>query len=273
MIPDLLLKAEGAGNDFILGFGSWADRLEQDPAMVVRLCRRHVGIGADGILAVFPLDEEDGIRTVYRNADGSAARFCANGTRCAARAAVEILGLSPRLTVMTGWGPIPAVVKDTVVSLQLPPPDEAPRPIALSAAGRSWEGWLARVGVRHVVIPVEGLENLDVAGLGPLIRSHPDLGPGGANVNFVQPLTSEQLRVRSFETGVEAETLSCGSGVVASALAWLADHPAPVLHCSVRSGDELTVEPLGEAPNCPTRLTGPARILAELHLRADLTGE
>ena len=157
--------------------------------------------------------------------------------------------------------------------MQLPPPDEAPRPIALSCAGQRWEGWLARVGVRHLVLPVDDVENLDVATAGPVMRSHPDLGPEGANVNFVQLLAGDRLGVRSFETGVEAETLSCGSGVVASALAWLAHQPAPVLHCSVRSGDELTVEPLGNVPSCPTRLTGPARILAEVRLRADFTGE
>ncbi len=273
MIPDLLLKAEGAGNDFILGFGSWAKRLERDPDMIRRLCRRHMGIGADGTLAVFPLDGGDGVRTVYRNADGSLARFCANGTRCAARAAVEILGQGARLTVLTGWGPIPAVVAGAAVSIELPPPDEAPRRLVLSVADRSWKGWLAQVGVRHVVIPVEDVGGLDVRAVGPVIRRHPDLGPGGANVNFVQPLPGGRLQVRSFETGVEAETLSCGSGVVASALAWLADHPTQALGCSVRSGDELTVEPLGDAPSCPSRLTGPARILAELRPRADLMEE
>ena len=124
-MSDLLLKVEGAGNDFLLGIGRWADRLGSGPALVRRLCDRRHGIGADGTLALTAAGPGR-VCLRYRNADGGEARFCANGTRCAARAAVELLGCFSPLTVATGWGEIPARVAGAAVSLELPPPEAPP---------------------------------------------------------------------------------------------------------------------------------------------------
>jgi len=264
-----LWKVEGAGNDFLLGTGVWAERLAEDPDLVRRLCRRRLGIGADGTLAVFP-EGPGRVRLVYRNADGSEAGFCANGTRCAARAAVEALGLPPRLEVLTDRGPVAAEVDGERVALELPEPEVPPEPVHLEAAGRTWEGWFAVVGVPHLVLPVEGLEGFDLAAAGPALRAHPALGAEGANVNLVEARPDGGLSVRSYERGVEGETLSCGSGVVAAALAWLAARGGRRLACAVRSGDTLEVEALGAPPACRSRLIGPARWVARLEPSEEL---
>lgn len=272
MTRSLLLKVEGGGNDFLLGTGDWARRLRQDPDLTVRLCHRRLGIGADGTLAIAPGGDGASVELAYRNADGSEAEFCANGTRCAARAAVELLGLPARLTVHTGWTPVPARVRGETVFLDLPAPGEPPRSLRLEAAGRTWPGWLVSVGVPHLVVPVRDLAGLDVDRLGPALRHHPDLGPAGANVHFVEPAPGGILAIRSFERGVEAETWACGSGVVAAALAWLAEHGGSGLAFRVRSGDLLNVEVLGDPPHCPSRLAGPARLVAEVEPLPDLLG-
>jgi len=260
----LLLKVEGAGNDFLLGTGSWAERLAHDPELVAGLCRRHRGIGADGALALFP-EEASTLRLVYRNADGSGATFCANGTRCAARAGVELLGLPAQgLTVLTGWGPIGATVRGETVTLRLPSPREAPRSVELQAADRVWSGWLLTVGVPHLVLPAVGVGALDLAVIAPPLRAHAGLGREGANVNFIEPTGPGAVLVRSFERGVEAETLSCGSGVVAAALCWMAETGLGRLRCATRSGDDLLVEALDEPPLARTQLTGPARFVAKI---------
>jgi len=259
-----LLKVEGAGNDFLLGTGEWGERLAREPHLVARLCRRRRGIGADGALALF-VEDTATLRLVYRNADGSEASFCANGTRCAARAGVELLGLpAGGLTILTGWGPIAAAVEGETVTLDLPAPETGPRVVELAAAGRRWTGWLLPVGVPHLVLPVEDLGALDLATVGPPLRAHGTLEPEGANVNFVEGRGRGAVAVRSFERGVEAETLSCGSGVVAAALCWMAEAGITRLRCATRSGDDLLVEALGDPPRCPTRLRGPARFIAEI---------
>ena len=262
-MTDRLLKVEGAGNDFLLGTGSWARRLADEPELVVRLCDRRRGVGADGTLAVLPAGAGE-VRLVYRNADGSEAVFCANGTRCAARAAVELLDAPSRLTVLTGWGPVPAAVEGGTVTLELPPVGGEPRPVGLETLGRTWRGWRLEVGVPHLVLPVEDPAGIDLAVVGPALRSHPSLGPEGANVNLVAAGGGGPLAIRSFERGVEAETLSCGSGVVAAALCLAGDGWSGPLTFEVRSGDVLVVDVPGDPFTGPSRLTGPARLVAEI---------
>lgn len=267
-----LYKVEGAGNDFLLGTGAWADRLASDPALVRRLCRRRLGLGADGTLAVFA-EEGSAVRVVYRNSDGGEAAFCANGARCAARAGVQLLEKPAELVVRTAWQDIPAEVHGSLVTLDLPAPPAAPERLQLETAGRQWEAWAVEVGVPHLVVPVAGdLGELEVERWGPLLRAHPDLGPEGANVSFVAA-TPGGAAVRSWERGVEAETLSCGSGVVATALVWMAGHDLGTLTCSTRSGQALTVDALGTPPLCRARLTGPAHFLARITATEELEGE
>ncbi len=263
-VSDRLIKVEGAGNDFLLGTGSWAERLAADPDLVRRLCRRRLGVGADGTLALFP-ERSGAVRLIYRNSDGSEAAFCANGTRCAARAAVELLGLGSPLVVRTAWADISAEVAGTEVTLVLPTPPAAPTMLKLETTPRTWHAHLIEVGVPHLVVPFDGkLDALELAEVAPPLRAHPHLGPGGANVCFVAAAGAGRLEVRSWERGVEAETLSCGSGVVAAALVWMTESGGRRLVCATRSGQDLTVEAMGEPPLCGVRLTGPAHFVAEV---------
>jgi len=257
-----LFKVEGAGNDFLLGTGAWADRLAEDAGLVTRLCRRRRGVGADGTLALFPADGAS-LRLVHRNADGSPSDFCANGTRCAARLAVDRLGLPPRVTVHTGWGAIPARVAGDLVTLELPAAGPAEAVVPETALGR-FAGHLISVGVPHFVVPVKELAGVDLDSIARPLRHHPDLGPGGANVHLVEDHGDGRLGLRSLERGVDCEVLCCGSGVVAAALASMVRSGRRRLTVLPRSGDRLEVEALDAPPATPTRLTGPARIIAEI---------
>jgi diaminopimelate epimerase len=263
-VIDGLYKMEGAGNDFLVGVGEWADRMADDETLVRRLCDRHRGIGADGAVALLP-GVDGRFPMVYRNADGGIAGFCANATRCVARAAVELLGSSTAITIATGWGEIPAVVDGPTVRLELPRPSASPSPVELPPAAT---GWRIVVGVPHLVVPTTGLDDLDLAAVAPPLRWHPDLGEGGANVNFFEVDAGGGIRVRSWERGVEGETLCCGSGVVAVALVVMHERGGHRSEVVPASGDRLLVEALGDPPRCATRLSGPAVMVAKVEPHA-----
>jgi diaminopimelate epimerase len=269
----LFWKMAGAGNDFLV-FSGTAAVGGREAETIRRLCRRGTGVGADGVLFV---SEKEGaaprreVRVDYFNADGGPARFCANGTRCAARFAVLRDMADAELVAWTGWGPIRATVRaDGNVTLRLP------EPIAVGGwvptfdpDGRDVEPRAASltVGVPHLVVfCAEGVEveTLDVGTLGPPLRRHPEL-PEGANVNFVSVRGGSRLSVRTFERGVEAETLSCGSGVVAAAVVAGAERGqlAPV-SVATRSGSALVVDFRLEGSLAhDVTLTGDARLVYE----------
>jgi diaminopimelate epimerase len=264
-----LFKVEGAGNDFILGVGAWADRLASEPELVSRLCHRRFGLGADGTLAVSPLTD-DRVRLVYRNADGNEALFCANGTRSAARAAVELLGFPSRLTVETDWASIPAEVRGATVTLELPPPGSLRLISTIEVSAPISDLESLEVGVPHLVGAASGLADLDMARLAPPLRFHSALGPKGANVHFYEIRDDGALAVRSWERGVEGETMCCGSGLVEVALRVMARRRLERVEVIPQSGARLVVEALGDPPNCRTRLTGPTRMVAEIIPAAEL---
>ena len=262
MSPELF-KVEGAGNDFVLGIGGWAGRLSHDPELVRHLCDRRRGIGGDGALAV-TTDSADRVHLMYRNSDGGEAVFCANGTRCAARAAVELLGCPRKLTVVTGWGEIPAEVAGTVVSLEIPAPPTGPDHPEIDPPHGVSGLQALDVGVPHVVGSVHELAALDLMAVALTLRSHAALGPAGANVNLYEVATDGSVAVRSYERGVEGETLCCGSGMVAVGLVVMAGTDTRRVELVAGSGDRLIVEALGQPPLCATRFTGPARIVAAI---------
>ena len=264
-----LYKIEGAGNDFVLGVGAWARRLESEPGLVRRLCDRRRGIGADGSLSLERV-ATDRVRLGYRNADGGEAVFCANGTRCAARAAVEFLGCDQKVIVETGWADIPAEVDGSRVSLELPPSTAGPQYPQIAAPEGASGLRLMAVGVPHLVALTEGLENVDLAAIAPTLRHHEALGPEGANVNLYELAADDSVKVRSYERGVEGETLSCGSGLVAVALIVMADRKTRDIELVPLSGDRMVVEALSEPPLCATRFTGPACFVARIDPSDDL---
>jgi diaminopimelate epimerase len=257
-------KMHGAGNDFLL-FDGRADRslAAALPPLVPRLCHRRFGLGADGVLLLLP--EGNATATVvYWNADGSGAAFCANGTRCAARFASERWEWRT-MVLRTGYAEVPAEVAGERVTLRLPAPTGVRPWLELSAAGGAVRARFMLVGVPQLVVRVQWPDfwRRPLEPLAPALRAHAQLGEGGANVNFLQ-VGDGELAVRSWERGVEGETLSCGSGDVAAAVVALAEGwasaPAPV---RTASGRVLVVEPEGAPPSCPVRLSGPAEWVAE----------
>jgi diaminopimelate epimerase len=272
--PLQFAKMSGAGNDFVVidnrqGIVSDAGDLTR------RISTRRISVGADGLILIEPSVRAT-FRMRYFNADGSEAEFCANGTRCAARFAFMNVIAPKRMTIETGAGVIAAEMSEQQVTLLIGAPTEFERRRTLRlSTGREIHGSYLRVGVPHYVIFVrEALWEHDINAIGSEIRRHPEL-PDGANVNFVQVRGRDALSVRTWERGVEAETLACGSGVVASvttaALFDRVDSPVKVL---TRSGitvgvqfDKLT-EAGGERIE-NVRLTGDARVV----FRGELTPE
>ena len=252
-LPERFVKMAGGGNDFLLFEADGRRLSDEDSRRLSRLCRRGLSVGADG--ALFLSGGRDGrVHLDYYNADGGLASFCANGTRCAARYAVtRRLVPDPELRLETGWGEIAARVQGESVTLELPDVLAPGEPILLDlrnaepypTAGLPAHGTPIHVGVPHLVIFVpDDLATLPIERVGPPLRRHPLL-PEGANVNFVRVAVPGRLEVRTWERGVEAETLSCGSGVVASALVaalrGLAELPVV---CATKSGVDLTVNAL-----------------------------
>jgi diaminopimelate epimerase len=259
--PSRFVKMAGGGNDFLVFEGDGLLLTEEDRARLALMCRRGLSVGADGALFLFP-GEKGRVRVDYFNADGGPATFCANGTRCAARYAVRH-GLASGATAMlqTGWGQIEARVEGEQVTLSLPAVPAPQDPIPISGRGLPPTAILMKVGVPHLVVFVRGdLGKFAIDRFGPPLRRHPAL-PEGANVNFVRAAGENRIEVRSWERGVEGETLSCGSGVVAAAIAAARQGMAvsPVT-CGTKSGVDLVVEFREEGDVVAgVRLTGDAR--------------
>jgi diaminopimelate epimerase len=212
-------KMSGSGNDFVMIDARTEGRgdLEQ-PQAIKRVCARATGVGADGIVFLERSAVAD-VRLTYLNADGSPADFCGNATLCTTRLAVELgLGSPTGLAIETDAGIVQARVDAGGPEIDLQPvrdvqPDA--RGIAV-AAGERRIGF-ALVGVPHLVIRCDDVARVDVRGRGRPLRSHTSL-PHGANVNFVSPGDDGRWRYRTYERGVEDETLACGSGAVATAI-------------------------------------------------------
>jgi diaminopimelate epimerase len=260
-LPTQFVKMAGGGNDFLLFETDGRALGEEDRRRIALLCRRGLSVGADG--ALFLTQGEDSrVHVDYFNADGGLASFCANGTRCAARYAVTrrlVEGSEPVLE--TGWGLIRARVEGASVTLRLPTLAVPGGPVGIAGEGLPPEAIPIVVGVPHLVVFVRGnLAALPIERLAPPLRHHPAM-PEGANVNFVEVTGPRSIRVRTYERGVEGETLACGSGVVASAIVAASQGlVSPPVVCATRSGAAFTVnfsERDGEIVDA--ELTGDAR--------------
>lgn len=211
-------KMSGSGNDFILVDNR--DGIVGDTELgrwVSQVCRRRHAVGADGLILIEKSDKAD-FRWRFFNADGGQVEMCGNGGRCVARLA-HLLGIAgTSLTFETLAGVIRAEVTEKRVKLEMPVPSGVQTGYAIEVDGERIEVNSIVVGVPHVVIWVEDIEQAPVLPLGRKIRYHERYAPGGTNVNFVQIDESGPLRIRTYERGVEDETLACGTGSVASAL-------------------------------------------------------
>ncbi len=234
-------KMNGAGNDFIL-IDNRAGDIDLNRGQIARLCDRHRGIGADGILLLEnPLDHAD-FRMRYFNADGGEAQMCGNGARCFARFANRVAGADGKISFETQAGVISAELAGDLVTLQMTEPTDLRLSVSLHVGAEKKIVHFVNSGVPHVVVPVAQIANVDVPQEGSVIRYHEMFSPKGANVNFIEKRGADKIAVRTYERGVEDETLACGTGVVASALVFAATEnvkgPISVL---ARGGDELSV--------------------------------
>ena len=255
---------DGAGNDFVMIDNRSGD-VCLNPEQIVRICDRHHGVGADGILLLEKATDGADFRMRYYNRDGGEAEMCGNGARCFARYAHKIAAAPKKLSFETPAGVIGAELHDELVTLRLSAPSDLQLNIALRTAGKKRTVHFINSGVPHVVVPVSQIDEVDVRQDGAAIRRHEMFLPKGANVNFIEKREGKRIAVRTYERGVENETLACGTGVVASALIFAATEnsggPVGVL---VRGGDELTVafEKDGTEFRNVT-LTGPAEFVFE----------
>jgi diaminopimelate epimerase len=257
-------KMNGAGNDFIL-LDNRTGAIDLDRNQIAYLCDRHRGIGADGILLLEKSRNRADYRMRYFNADGGEAEMCGNGARCFARFANKVGGGNTKISFETPAGVISAELKDDLVTLQMTEPTDLRLNIDLQVAGKNKTVHFVNSGVPHVVIPVAKIDDADVRGEGAAIRYHKMFSPNGTNVNFIEKRGPNKIAIRTYERGVENETLACGTGIVASALIFAgnedAKKPITVL---ARGGDELQVgfEKTGDQFRNVT-LTGPAEFAFE----------
>ena len=235
-------KMSGSGNDFILIDNRDSSLAVDDVVEFVKiLCARKGSVGADGLIIIENSSQVD-FRWRFFNADGSEVEMCGNGGRCAARFAF-IRGIAPeKMSFETVAGIIDATVKGDAVKLRL----TDPRHLKLDYELKTMEGLFAlssiNTGVPHVVCFVDDLEHADVFNTGRMIRYHEHYRPAGTNVNFVTVVDERAIRVRTYERGVEDETLACGTGSVASALiASRKGLVAPPVDVLVQSGERLRI--------------------------------
>lgn len=253
-------KMNGAGNDFVLA-DNRNGRLRFGPEQVARLCDRQRGIGADGLILLIPCASGRADWSwEFFNSDGSRAEMCGNGARCFARFIQHLTGVRDRLSFETAAGVIQASFEDDRVTINLTDPRDLALDQPLEAAGESLIVHSVNTGVPHAVVFVPDADRAMVRSLGPALRFHPHFAPRGTNVNFVQVLAPGRIRVRTYERGVEGETLACGTGVTASALIAARRHGfTPPVEVRVQGGDTLAVgfEAAGDSFRRVT-LTGPA---------------
>ena len=232
----------GAGNDFVVLDNRDAKVAGDLNAFAAAVADRRRGVGADGVLLV----EKSGrkhFRMRYFNADGSEADMCGNGGRCIARFAY-LMGAAPTAMEFENLaGDFKArVLDDGSVDLQMTLPHSLRLGLELEVDKSRILGHSINTGVPHLVVPVAALEAVDVVGLGRKLRQHPAFAPKGTNVNFVQVTGPRALSVRTYERGVEDETLACGTGSVAAAIlaARLGQVSSPVA-VRTHGGDTLTI--------------------------------
>ena len=236
------MKMSGSGNDFIV-IDHREPFLEENHLrdFIRKACRRRISVGADGLILIERSQKAD-FKWRYFNADGGEAEMCGNGGRCAARFAYLKGIAGPSLKFETFVGILSAQVKGKKVKLEMTKPFGLKLDETLLIEGEKQIFSSINTGVPHAVLFVEDLEELDIVRMGRAIRYHSHFTPSGTNANFVRLEKGSQLFIRTYERGVEDETLACGTGVVASALvAALKGLVKSPVSIQTRGGEVLTV--------------------------------
>ena len=256
-------KMNGAGNDFVV-LDNRDGRLSLSGAQIAALCDRHRGVGADGLLAVEPAQSSADFRMRYYNADGGEAEMCGNGARCFARFANFLSnGSLDSVSFETPAGIISATFHGDQVRLRMSEPHDWRPTQSLHVADTSLSVHFVNTGVPHAVVLTDDLTNVPVRSWGAGLRYHDAFSPKGTNANFASVLSQDTIAIRTYERGVEDETLACGTGMVASALihASLSGAHSPV-KVLVKGGDTLEVGFTRDGDSFrDVTLTGPAVIV------------
>ena len=262
-------KMTGSGNDFVVfNAADGAVRQLENPDTIRLLSARGTGVGADGVVFLETVPGGD-VRMRYYNSDGSEAALCGNASLCSTNLAVELgMAQAGGFVLHTAAGSLPARIRDGLPEVDLEPVSEV-RPDASDLGAKPGEARLgyARAGVPHIVVEINDIEAADVTGRGPELRSHPGLSDG-ANVNFVARRTDGTFTYRTYERGVEAETLACGTGAVATAIMLSSWGESPLeTTLWTKSGLPLVVTLRREGPAWLASLRGEGRIVFEGLLR------
>ena len=235
------IKMSGSGNDFIL-IDNRRDIIGKNRSRVARrLCERKASIGADGLILIERSRSQNFQMRIF-NPDGSEPEMCGNGVRCAALFA-RMKGIAPsKMRIQTKAGEIRSEIRDRNVRVNMTLPIDIKIDYPLRFEGREFEVSSINTGVPHVVIFTTDLEKIDVEEMGRKIRFHKEYAPQGTNVNFISVNSPNCIYIRTYERGVESETLACGTGATASAivsgLKGLVKSPVRV---KTRGGEELII--------------------------------
>jgi len=235
-------KMSGSGNDFIIiDNRDLSLKVGDLPTFARCVCERKVSVGADGLFLIEPSKTVD-FKWQFFNSDGSGAEMCGNGSRCVARYAYLKGIAGKKMSFETIAGIIGAEVKGDVVKVKLTDPSVVKAGIKIEADGRKLILDSIDTGVPHAVVFVDDIDNCDVYNIGRKIRHHKHFAPRGTNANFASVINRNKIKVRTYERGVEDETLACGTGMVAAVLTaaqrGLVDSPTDVL---VKSGETLRI--------------------------------
>ena len=257
-------KLEGAGNDF-LGLDGRAGGFKLKRQQIADLCDRRRGVGADGVLVVEkPKVRGADFRMRYYNSDGGEAEMCGNGARCFALLARAVSGRKGNvLRIQTQAGLVTLQIRGQEVQVSMTEPTKLRLGRKLVVAGRKVVVDFLNTGVPHAVLFVRSVRSIDVAKQGRAIRYHSAFAPSGTNVNFVEIGRGNRIHVRTYERGVEGETLACGTGVAASSILSNLRRGlrSPIL-VTTRGGDHLRVGfSMVNGQARKVTLQGPARIV------------
>src|SRR5210317_1160724 len=218
MEPITFFKMSGSGNDFIIVDNREKAVKDNDlPGVIQGICRRKISVGADGFILIEPSDKAD-FKWRFFNSDGNKDEKCGNGARCVSRFAYVNGIAGENLSFETEAGVVSGQVKYDRVKVKMPDPVELRLDYSIDLKNGPVMVCSVNTGVPHVVVMNETVEDINVFELGREIRFHEAFTPAGTNVNFICQQKQGHLAIRTYERGVENETLACGTGSIASAL-------------------------------------------------------
>ncbi|MBU1180699.1 MAG: diaminopimelate epimerase [Proteobacteria bacterium] len=235
-------KMSGSGNDFIL-IDNRNNVVDESglTSFIRNVCRRKMSAGADGLILIENSDSAD-FKWRYYNSDGGRAEMCGNGARCAARFAYLNKIAGSDMSFVTDAGIVHAQVRGDKVKVNMVDPSDFKQDYTIKLKNGILTVSSINTGVPHVVVTMDSIDDVDVVGIGREVRLHNKFAPAGTNVNFITRVKNGSFSIRTYERGVEDETLACGTGSIASALVTASkDKVVSPLNIVTRSGGILTI--------------------------------